>query len=183
MVETVGFKSIPDGYKILPMKGHEETPLPERTRKRNRIEDVNLNTKDVKLNTEDVNLKENLKENLTTEDVVDLTKKLTVIISVNAHGEVIENPNKNKCMDIQQFPSNFITVFYKNKGVCGKVVSNDISNKTTSHEQIHKDYVNLINKNYDENKKNSITIDQKLIDVRYFKTKRKSSISKRNRLC
>ena len=166
MVETVGFKSLPDGYKFIRMKGHKETPLPETTRKRNRIEDENL--KDENLNTKDENLKENLnenlKENLNTEDLVDLTKKLTVIISVNAHGEVIENPNKNKCMDIQKFPSNFITVFYKNKGVCGKVVANDISDKTTSHEQIHKDYVNLINKNYDENKKNSITINQKLLD-------------------
>lgn len=158
------FKSIPDGYKIIPMKGLEESPLPERPRKpkRNRTEDVNLNTED--LNTEDVNLKEKLNTNdenlnpkdVNAEDLVDLKKNLTVIISVNSHGEVIEDPNKKKCLDIQKFPSNFITVFYKNKGVCGKVIANDIYNKKTSHKQIHKDYVNLINKNYKENKKNKI---------------------------
>jgi hypothetical protein len=158
-------KSLLDGYKIIPMKGHEETPLSERTRIKQKnaiLSTINENLSTINENLSTINEKLNtINEDLDTED---LTKKLTVIISVNAHGEVIENPNKNKCMDIQNFPSNFITVFYKNKGVCGKVVSNDISNKTTSHEQIHKDYVNLINKNYKENKKNSITIDQKLLD-------------------
>lgn len=158
-------KSLLDGYKIIPMKGHEENPLSERTRIKQKnaiLSTINENLSTINENLSTINENLNtINEDLDTED---LTKKLTVIISVNAHGEVIENPNKNKCLDIQNFPSNFITVFYKNKGVCGKVVANDIYNKTTSHEDIHKDYVNLINKNYEENKKNSITIDQKLLD-------------------
>ena len=163
MAENVGFTSLPDGYKFIPMKGHEETLLPERTRKQNSTKDVNLTTNDVNLTTNDVNLK----------------KKLTVIISVNSHGEIIENPNKNKCLDIQKFPSNFITVFYKNKGVCGKVVSFDILNKETLNKQIHNSYVNLINKNYEENKKNSITIDQKLLDgINTLKQKENSLFTK-----
>jgi hypothetical protein len=80
-------------------------------------------------------------------------KSLKVIISINTHGAVIENQKskQNKItVDEKKFPNNFITVFWKNKGVCGKLL-HTFKNTYKNKEKIHKKYVDLIKREYKDN--------------------------------
>jgi hypothetical protein len=79
----------------------------------------------------------------------EIRRKLIVIISINIHGSVSLNINNENIktisdIDVQEFPSNFKHIFWKNKGMCGKIF---YGLALGFKNNIHNNFVKLINKN------------------------------------
>jgi hypothetical protein len=90
-----------------------------------------------------------------------LKNKLIVIISINIHGKV------NSLDRVFLFPSNFKHTFWKNIGVCGKMVAYNKNIGEDKPAKTHQKYVELITslKNVDEMNVNKLFDNKQIISM------------------